>query len=251
MGAVWVEKVEKSFGTGSQRLSVLAGLSFDAGDRRWLTILGPSGCGKTTLLRIVAGLLEPDAGAVRVGGTDDTRLGRTAYLPQEDTLFPWRTALENALLPSEIDGRPRADARREALELFDRFGLAGFERLTPRQLSGGMRQRVELARTFLSRRDVLLLDEPLGALDPLTRAALQDWLVEVWTEFRRTILLVTHDVEEALLLSDEILLLTARPARVRDLVSLSDRPRPRARGDRRIFEDRARLLDALAREVAA
>jgi ABC-type nitrate/sulfonate/bicarbonate transport system ATPase subunit len=251
MGAVWVKKVEKSFGTGSERLSVLAELSFDADDGRWLTILGPSGCGKTTLLRIVAGLLEPDAGVVRVGGTDGTRLGRTAYLPQEDTLFPWRTALENALLPSEIDGRPRADARREALELFDRFGLTGFERLTPRQLSGGMRQRVELARTFLSRRDVLLLDEPLGALDPLTRAALQDWLVEVWTEFRRTVLLVTHDVEEALLLSDEILLLTARPARVRDLVSLSDWPRPRARGDRRIFEDRARLLDALAREVTA
>jgi len=251
MGAVWAEKVEKSFGTGSERLSVLAELSFHAGDRRWLTILGPSGCGKTTLLRIVAGLLEPDAGVVRVGPAAGSRLGRTAYLPQEDTLFPWRTALENALLPSEIDGRPRADARREALELFDRFGLAGFEQIYPRQLSGGMRQRVELARTFLARRDVLLLDEPLGALDPLTRAALQDWLVEVWTEFRRTILLVTHDVEEALLLSDEILVLSARPARVRDLVLLSDWERPRARADRRLFEDRARLLDALTREVTA
>jgi ABC-type nitrate/sulfonate/bicarbonate transport system ATPase subunit len=232
-------------------VDVLASVSFEAVSGEWLTCLGPSGCGKTTLLRILAGLLEPDAGTVSIDGAAASRLGRSAYLPQEDTLLPWRTALDNALLPAEIDGRPIAEARAEAASLFERFGLRGFERLYPSQLSGGMRQRVELARTFLSDRNLLLLDEPLGALDPLTRAALQDWLLAMWTELRRTVVLVTHDVEEALVLSDRLLLLTPRPARVRDVVSLAELARPRRRTDPDIAARRARLLDLLAPEVAA
>jgi ABC-type nitrate/sulfonate/bicarbonate transport system ATPase subunit len=251
MLAVEAVRLEKSFRSDGGAIHVLAALSFGVADGQWLTCLGPSGCGKTTILRIVAGLLEPDGGTLSLCGASSSRLGRCAYLPQEDTLLPWRSALDNALLPAEIDGRSRAAARAEALALFDRFGLRGFERLCPGQLSGGMRQRVELARTFLSRRSVLLLDEPLGALDPLTRAALQDWLVEVWTELRRTVVLVTHDIEEALLLSDRLLLLTPRPATVRETVSLEALERPRRRGDRRIVAERTRLLGLLAPEVAA
>jgi ABC-type nitrate/sulfonate/bicarbonate transport system ATPase subunit len=243
--------IEKSFRTSRGTVDVLASLSLDLPGGEWLTCLGPSGCGKTTLLRIFAGLLEPDAGTAVIGNAVGPRLGQSAYLPQEDTLLPWRTALDNALLPAEIDGRPRAEARSAALSLFDRFGLRGFEALYPSQLSGGMRQRVGLARTFLARRDLLLLDEPLGALDPLTRAALQSWLLEVWTEFRRTILLVTHDVEEALLLSDRIVLFTPRPARVRDMVSLTNWPRPRHRTDPRLIAERSRLLGLIAPEVDA
>jgi ABC-type nitrate/sulfonate/bicarbonate transport system ATPase subunit len=251
MVALQVRGLEKRFPATHGTIEVLRSVSFDVSDGEWLTCIGPSGCGKTTLLRVIAGLLEPDAGTVSLAGTPGFRLGRSAYLPQEDTLLPWRSALDNALLPAEIDGRPRSDARREALALFRRFGLDGFEHSFPAQLSGGMRQRVELARTFLSQRNVLLLDEPLGALDPLTRATLQDWLIEVWTELRRTIVLVTHDVEEALLLSDRLLLFTPRPAAVREQVSLVGLGRPRRRSDSHVVAERTRLLGLLAPEVAA
>jgi putative hydroxymethylpyrimidine transport system ATP-binding protein len=250
MQALQADGLEKSFWTARGTIRVLASVSFGVEDGEWLTCLGPSGCGKTTLLRILAGLLEPDAGTIRFGAPAGDRLGRAAYLPQEDTLLPWRTALGNAVLPAEIDGRSPAPARADALSLFERFGLRGFEHLYPSQLSGGMRQRVELARTFLSDRELLLLDEPLGALDPLTRAALQDWLLAMWIELRRTVLLVTHDVEEALLLSDRLLLLTPRPARVRDAVSLAEFARPRHRADPSVVAERARLLSLLAPEVA-
>ncbi len=251
MQALQANGLEKSFWTARGTIRVLASVSLAVEDGEWTTCLGPSGCGKTTLLRILAGLLEPDVGTIRFGAPPGVRLGHAAYLPQEDTLLPWRTALENAVLPAEIDGRPLAAARADALSLFARFGLRGFEHLYPSQLSGGMRQRVELARTFLSDRQLLLLDEPLGALDPLTRAALQDWLLAMWTELRRTVVLVTHDVEEALLLSDRLLLLTPLPATVRDVVSLTGFARPRHRADTVVVAERARLLSVLAPEVAA
>ena len=183
-------------------------------------------------------------GEVSIGCAPLTEAGATAYLPQRDTLLPWRTALDNAVLASEVEGRPLAQARSEAAELFAHFGLSGFERLYPSQLSGGMRQRLALIRTFLAHRDVLLLDEPLGALDPLTRATLQDWLLSVWTALRKTILLVTHDVEEALLLSDRVLVMTERPALIgRDMwVEL---PRPRDRASAELAGTRGRLLDLL------
>lgn len=241
--AIRVKGVTKSFAGEAGKLEVLAPISFAAEWGTWTTILGPSGCGKTTILRILAGLLDPDDGVVSIGDAAGSS-GRTAYLPQRDTLLPWRTALDNAILASEIEGRPLAEARAEAVQLLGHFGLSGFERLYPSQLSGGMRQRLALIRTFLARRNILLLDEPLGALDPLTRATLQDWLLSVWTELGKTILLVTHDVEEALLLSDRVLVMTERPASLSRDVRV-ELPRPRDRASTRLAETKGRLLDLL------
>jgi len=168
-------------------------------------------------------------------------------MPQSDTLLPWRTALANALIPAQIDHRPRGEAIRETQDLFGRFGLSGFEDLYPVELSGGMKQRLALMRTFLSHRDILLLDEPFGALDALTRAHLQDWLVSVWQEMAKTILLVTHDVEEALLLSDHIFLLSARPACVRNDFTI-DIARPRTRSDASLVQQKEELLHLIYAE---
>ena len=218
-------------------VEALADISFDADGGDWTTILGPSGCGKSTLLKIMAGLIVPTFGELRVPGP-------VAYLPQHDTLLPWRTALGNALLPSELAGAPRASAEAEARDLFDRFGLASFIDYLPHRLSGGMRQRVALIRTFLAHRDILLLDEPLGALDPLTRIRLQDWLAEVWGALRKTVVLVTHDVEEAVVLSDRIVVLSERPATVQRTIDL-ELPRPRLRETESVVRRKADILAGL------
>jgi ABC-type nitrate/sulfonate/bicarbonate transport system ATPase subunit len=178
-------------------------------------IVGPSGCGKSTLLRILAGLTVPTRGTATVGSARaNGNPGLVAYQPQHDLLMPWRRVMANATLGAEVAGVARVDARREAAARFERFGLSGFERAWPATLSGGMRQRVALLRTFLVPRPVLLLDEPLGALDAITRRAMQEWLQEVWMEDGRTVILVTHDVEEALLLADRVLVMSARPGRI-------------------------------------
>ena len=172
-------------------------------------IVGRSGAGKSTLLALVAGLDEPDRGAVRIAGEESAagRLAQCALMPQRDCLLPWRSALDNACIALENRGLPRREARLQATGLFERFGLAGAERLAPSQLSGGMRQRVAFVRTLLAGKDVLLLDEPFGALDAITRAELQEWLVAALDQEPRTVLLVTHDVEEALLVCDTVVVL--------------------------------------------
>jgi len=241
--AIRTTGVTKSFPGKRGEIPVLASISLEVERGAWTTILGPSGCGKTTLLRILAGLLAPDGGEVSIANAAGSA-GRAAYLPQRDTLLPWRTALDNAILASEIEGRPLVAARARARGLMVRFGLSGFEHHYPSQLSGGMRQRLTLIRAFLADRDVLLLDEPLGALDPLTRASLQDWLLSVWMELGRTVVLVTHDVEEALLLSDRIVVLTDRPSMIgRDL--RVDLPRPRDRASIELVRTKGALLDLL------
>jgi NitT/TauT family transport system ATP-binding protein len=181
-----------------------------------LAVVGPSGGGKSTLLALVAGLLEPTGGSVRVGGERDPRgrLARCALMPQKDLLLPWRSALDNACLALENRGLRRAEARRRARPLFGRLGLGGFERSRPDQLSGGMRQRVAFLRTLLADKEVLLLDEPFGALDSITRAQMQEWLAGALAMQPRTTVLVTHDVEEALLLADLVVVLSGRPGRV-------------------------------------
>lgn len=226
---------------------VLSGISFAMERGTWTTCLGPSGCGKTTLLRVLVGLIEPDRGRITVGDSAEPRSNAMAYLPQQDTLLPWRSALHNAVLSSEIARHPRAEALSEACSLFARFGLSEAERLYPNQLSGGMRQRVAVIRTYLAHRDILLLDEPLGALDTLTRSALQDWLLDVWRELGKTVLLVTHDVEEALLLSDRVLVFSPRPALVRARIEPT-LARPRSRTAPDFVSQKETLLELLTEE---
>jgi ABC-type nitrate/sulfonate/bicarbonate transport system ATPase subunit len=193
----------------------------------FVSVIGPSGCGKSTLFNVIAGLEQPDAGRVIVDGKDAT--GRTdpfAYLPQQDLLFPWRTVLDNTTLGLEVAGMKRRAARERARPLFGPFGLHGFESARPSELSGGMRQRAALLRTVVQDRAVLLLDEPLGALDSLTRTDMQTWLDGVRARFDWTVLLITHDIREAVFLSDRVVVLGPRPTRVRREV-IVDLPRPR------------------------
>ncbi len=240
--------VSKAFRVDGRVVQALEDVSLAAGAGEFVTLIGPSGCGKSTLFNIICGLLEPDAGEIWLDGEKATRrAGRLGYMPQRDLLLPWRSVLDNAILGPEIAGQSRAAARDEARALLPLFGLDGFEAVYPAALSGGMRQRAALLRTFLCHRDVMLLDEPFGALDALTRAELQTWLVGVWERFRHTVLFVTHDVEEAVFLSDRVVVLTRRPGRVQAVLDVA-LPRPRLRDlvTTPAFADRkARLLDAL------
>jgi ABC-type nitrate/sulfonate/bicarbonate transport system ATPase subunit len=189
-------------------------ISVPAGER--LGLVGPSGCGKSTLLWAIAGLIEPTAGTITIGAARSPRerLARCALMPQKDLLLPWRSALDNGGLALENRGVPRKEARVRARPLFERFGLAAFEAALPAELSGGMRQRVAFLRTFLAEKDVLLLDEPFAALDSITRGEMQEWLLSALDELPRTAVLVTHDVDEALLLTHEVIVLSARPGRI-------------------------------------
>ena len=223
--AVEVSLQAVSFGFGA--LEVLAGVDLRLPPRGVLGLVGPSGCGKSTMLELVAGLREPDSGAVRVSGATDGpgRLAHCAYMPQRDLLFPWLPAIDNAALALRNRGMGRSEARGRAASLFSRFGLAGFEHARPAQLSGGMRQRIAFLRTLMAGKPVLLLDEPFGALDAITRGEMQEWLAEALLQETRTAIFVTHDVEEALYLCDRVAILSPRPARV---VEILDVPAPRA-----------------------
>jgi ABC-type nitrate/sulfonate/bicarbonate transport system ATPase subunit len=194
-----------------------------------VSIIGPSGCGKSTLFNIICGLLESDEGQVLLDGEAvQRRAGAFGYMPQKDLLLPWRSVLDNVILGPELRGDDRNASRSEATELLPLFGLEGFGDAYPALLSGGMKQRAALLRTFLTRREVLLLDEPFGALDALTRMDLQEWLLRVWAQFGKTILFISHDVDEALFLSDRVYVMTPRPGRVKMALTVP-LPRPRRR----------------------
>jgi ABC-type nitrate/sulfonate/bicarbonate transport system ATPase subunit len=227
--ALQVEHVSKRFAQpGGGWLPVLADLSLAAAPGAFVSLIGPSGGGKSTLFSLIAGLDRPDAGRIWLAGRDVTgQTGLVGYMPQRDLLLPWRTLLDNAILALEVQGVARPAARARARAQLDRFGLAGFEAVYPAALSGGMRQRVALLRTALAGRPLWLLDEPFGALDALTRASMQEWLLGIWAELGVTILFITHDIDEALFLSDLVYVLTPRPARV-DLAVPVPLPRPRA-----------------------
>ncbi|MBI4233115.1 MAG: ABC transporter ATP-binding protein [Chloroflexi bacterium] len=222
-----LEGISKVFFLHGAALPVLEDVEFYADEGEFVSIIGPSGCGKSTLLNIIAGLEEPTWGTVWLDGAPSSRrLGTAGYMHQKDLLLPWRTVLHNAVLGLEVQGVPRGEARRRALALMEPFGLKGFEGAYPHALSGGMRQRAALLRTALADKPVLLLDEPFGALDALTRAAMQAWLLGLWQSLQKTIVLITHDVEEALLLSDRVYVMTPRPGRVRQVFHVP-LPRPR------------------------
>jgi ABC-type nitrate/sulfonate/bicarbonate transport system ATPase subunit len=230
--AVVLDGVRRSFGP----VLALDDVSLRVAPGETVAVVGPSGCGKSTLLDLVCGLIEPDAGRVRAG--------EAVLMPQRDGLLPWLSAEDNAGLALRVAGHSRAQARAAARPLFAAFGLAGFERARPAALSGGMRQRVAFLRTLLAGRPVLCLDEPFGALDALTRMQMQDWLADALLREPRTTLLVTHDVEEAALLADRVVLLSPRPGRVVAELPV-DLPRPRARTDLAVVELRERALELL------
>ena len=222
-----VQGVTKIFRTGRQRLDVLASIDLAIAAGEFVSLIGPSGCGKSTLFNIIAGVEQPTSGMIAIDGdAEHVRTGKTGYMPQQPLLLPWRTVEENVMLGLDVRHVPRKKARYEANELLKHFGLAEFAHNYPSTPSGGMRQRVALLRTVLFNRSFLLLDEPFGALDALTRLACQMWLLDLWQEVHSSVLFITHDVREAMLLSDRIYVLSARPARVLRIVDV-DLPRPR------------------------
>ena len=239
-----VRGVSKSFGP----LDVLRDLDLAVRPGEFAAVIGPSGSGKSTLFNLVSGLDAPDAGTVLVDGAPaDLRSRQVAYMPQKDLLFPWRTVLDNTALGLEAQGTRRREARKQAGELFEAFGLDGFQGSYPFQLSGGMRQRAALLRTVVLERPVLLLDEPFGALDSLTRTEMQLWLAEMWQRYGWTVVLVTHDIREAVMLADTVHVLSPRPARVVERIEV---PLARPRGldalaDPAFAETERRILDVL------
>jgi ABC-type nitrate/sulfonate/bicarbonate transport system ATPase subunit len=230
-----------------RRVTALEDVDLEVLTGEVLAVVGPSGCGKSTLLELVAGLQDPDGGTVSVLDATETAARRDAcaYMPQRDLLLPWRDALANAALALECQGVARSEARRRAEPLFERFGLAEFESARPAELSGGMRQRVAFLRTLLPGRPVLLLDEPFGGLDSLTRSSMQRWLADALAREPRTVLMVTHDVEEAAFVADRIAVLSPRPGRVVAEIPV-ELARPRDVTSPEFGGVKRRVLEALA-----
>jgi NitT/TauT family transport system ATP-binding protein len=236
-GEIHLAGVSRAFARrNAAAVPALAGVSLSVATGEIVAVVGPSGCGKTTLLELVCGLQAPDAGTVRAAPA--------VLMPQRDLLLPWMSAIDNAALAPRVAGAGRAEARERAHPLFAEFGLEGFERARPHELSGGMRQRVAFLRTLLSGKPVLCLDEPFGALDALTRREMQEWLAGALAREARTVLLVTHDVEEAALLADRIVVLSPRPGRVVAELSV-DLERPRSATDPALVALRERALEEL------
>lgn len=222
-----VQGVSKHFHQGRHTLEVLKNIDLEVAQGEFVSLLGPSGCGKSTLFTMIAGLEQEDSGSLSIDGNSSApRRGQCGYMPQQPFLLPWRTVEENVLLGLDVRRVPRQQARAQARELLKRFGLVDFAQHYPATLSGGMRQRVALLRTVLFASDFLLLDEPFGALDALTRLACQIWLLNLWQQVHASVLFITHDVREAILLSDRVYVLSARPARVLRVAEVPlERPR--------------------------
>jgi ABC-type nitrate/sulfonate/bicarbonate transport system ATPase subunit len=234
-----LDRVSRSYPSrsrGGKALQALADVSLHAGAGELIAVVGPSGCGKSTLLELLCGLQSPDSGTVACPPA--------VLMPQRDMLLAWLSALDNAALALRIAGLPRERARERAQTLFVELGLDGFQSARPRELSGGMRQRVAFLRTLLAGKPVLCLDEPFGALDAITRSEMQEWLARTLAREPRTVVLVTHDVEEAVLLADRVTVLSARPGRVVAQLEV-EIARPRARTDTKVIALRERALAAL------
>ena len=241
-----VELSGAGFGFGD--LEVLGGVSIAVAPGEVVALVGPSGCGKSTLLELVAGLREPDAGRVVVGGEPAAETRHAALMPQRDCLLPWLDSRDNAALAPRNRGLSRGEARARAEPLLARFGLGEFLDAAPAELSGGMRQRVAFARTVLADKPVIALDEPFASLDAITRAGMQEWLADALEAESRTVLMVSHDVEEALYLADRVLVLSARPARVvKEVASPAPRSHPRSGAvtDPAFLAARAEAMNAL------
>jgi ABC-type nitrate/sulfonate/bicarbonate transport system ATPase subunit len=236
-GDVRVDRVSRSFaGRRGASVKALEGMSLRVSCGEVVAVVGPSGCGKSTLLELICGLQRPDAGTISAAPA--------ALMPQKDLLLPWLSAIDNAALALRLTGTSRAEARKAAAPRLERFGLGGFAHARPNELSGGMRQRVSFLRTLLAGKPVLALDEPFAALDAITRAEMQRWLAETLAEEPRTVVLVTHDVEEAVLLGDQVVVMSPRPGRAIANIDIA-LERPRRRTDPEVVALRERALEAL------
>jgi NitT/TauT family transport system ATP-binding protein len=233
---VCVEAVSRTFVTKRGPVQALDGLSLRAYPEEIAAVVGPSGCGKSTLLELICGLQKPDGGKIRADPA--------ALMPQRDALLPWLSAIDNAALALRAGGLSRAQARQRTAPWLDRFGLSEFERARPAELSGGMRQRISFLRSLLAGKPVLALDEPFASLDAITRVQMQGWLAHVLERESRTVVLVTHDVEEAVVLADRVVVLSQRPGRTVDEIAV-DLDRPRARTDPALVSLRQRAFEAL------
>ncbi|MCL6603429.1 MAG: ABC transporter ATP-binding protein [Paenibacillus sp.] len=225
--ALEVSGVSKTFSQRSQQMRVLHNVSLTVEPQEFVSIVGPSGCGKSTLFHIIGGLEQPDTGTISMNGNVVTgQRGKISYMPQQPALFPWRTIEDNVLLAGEITGEARDQAREKARHWLGKVGLGGFERAYPHMLSGGMQQRAAFLRALLAPQELMLLDEPFSALDALTRSEMQRWLLELWEENRRSVLFITHNIEEALLLSSRIYVFSGRPGSILHTINIPF-PRPR------------------------
>lgn len=219
MSIIDISGLNKSFYKDGQEIKVLQDISLSVDKNEFVSLVGPSGCGKSTLLRIIAGLIKPDSGKM------STR-GLVSYLHQSTLLMPWRNVYENIILPREIKSGKKISEDSDVMGLISEFGLGGFENHMPDELSGGMAKRVTILRSYLEDRDVLLLDEPFSSLDAISRKQMQQWLLGVWGGHKKTIIFVTHDIEEALFLSDKVYILSNRPAKItKSLLPGFKRPR--------------------------
>ena len=242
--AIRIQQVGMSFDDRSGKLDVLQDITADIAPQEFVCILGPSGCGKTTLLRLVGGLLQPTQGTIRFAGDQPPQIG---LVFQQSNLMPWRTVLDNITLPLEVSGAEEADAQERAREMVDLVGLEAFTGAWPASLSGGMAQRVAIARAYIQDPDLLLLDEPFGSLDALTRETMGTELLRIWSARRKTVVMVTHSISEALLLADRVLVLSQRPASVKmDFAVGLNRPRS---ADMRYTAQFAELSRALRQAI--
>ncbi|MDY6826087.1 MAG: ABC transporter ATP-binding protein [Bacillota bacterium] len=246
--------ISATYSTGEEKLPVLDNVSLAVATGEFVSVIGPSGSGKSTLLKIAAGLLKPEQGKILIDGRDVTGLPRlVGYMPQQDLLFPWKTLRQNAALPLVAARLEKKEIEERIEKLLPIFGLQGFGEYYPDQLSGGMRQRGALMRTMLIESDLLLLDEPFAALDALTRQNLQEWLLKIWDRFRRSVLFVTHSIDEAIYLSDRVYVITERPGK-NAFEQIIDIPRPRSKSvitTPPFSRYKKLLLEALADDAAA
>ncbi len=207
--------VSKSFEVSKKKIEVLSDISLYVNKGEFVSIIGPSGSGKSTIFHIIGGLIEPSSGQVFLEGEEVTgQRGRISYMPQSNALFPWRNIEDNVILSQELAGIHKTIALEQAREWLERIGLADYNKEYPHVLSGGMQQRVAFLRTLLSPKELMCLDEPFGSLDALTRVEMQDWLLNIWEENKRSVLFVTHSIEEALYLSDRIYVLSQKPSSI-------------------------------------
>ncbi len=239
-----IDNVTKIFDDGEKKVHALNNLSLDIRKGSFVSLIGPSGCGKSTLLRIIGGLDTPTDGELFLEGQKITKPGSDrGFAFQGSNLFPWLTVEKNIAFGLKARGIYK-DKKQDVQDFIKSVGLSGFEKSFPHQLSGGMQQRASLARSLVGHPKVLLLDEPLGALDAFTRMTLQDLILDIWKKYNMTMIMVTHDVDEAIYMSDQVVVMSSRPSKVEDVVDI-DLPRPRARGQDVFQVYRSRILDIL------